>query len=332
MNLSSRILVTIAMMAIYIPAFAQSDVAFDNANDNAAFLRCGTKHPTPDQQKLIREQFAMLRANKAAKKPDGTPGGGNGGNGGGGGQDPVLPDAGSINISVVFHVITDDDGVGAVMESDIQTQIDVLNKAFAGEDQGEIGETTSYATPYRFTLDGITVTYDSDWYNNCRTSSVEEAMKTKLRVGDARTLNVYSCNPSGGVLGWATFPSWYASDPSYDGVVILTDSMPGGTAVNYNEGDTLTHEVGHWLGLWHTFQGGCNRTGDEIVDTSAERSPAYGCPYGRNSCSSPKTPGDDPIFNFMDYTDDSCMFEFTQGQAERAYEQSCFYRGLGECL
>jgi hypothetical protein len=86
----------------------------------------------------------------------------------------------------------------------------------------------------------------------------------------------------------------------------------------YDQGRTLTHEVGHYLGLFHTFEGGCSTsachtTGDRICDTASEANPEFGCPAGAVSCSS--TP--DPIHNYMDYTDDTCMTNFTQEQTRR---------------
>ena len=147
-------------------------------------------------------------------------------------------------------------------------------------------------------------------------SRAEREAKTALREGDDRTLNIYLSGLGGGLLGYAYFPQQGGnSKPWQDGVVVLNESIPGGSASNYDEGDTLPHEVGHWLGLYHTFQNGCSTAGDRVSDTPAEAYPGWGCPTGQDSCSADA--GVDPIENFMDYSYDDCMYAFTRGQAAR---------------
>ncbi len=207
-------------------------------------------------------------------------------------------------INVYFHVINNGTGIanGNVPDSMIQAQIAVLNDAYAG-------------TGWSFNLVSIDRTTNSTWY--AMGASAERDAKNALRQGTADDLNIYSANPGGGLLGWATFPSSYSGNPMNDGVVLLFSSLPGGSAAPYNLGDTGTHEVGHWMGLYHTFQGGCAGAGDSVNDTPAEKSPAFGCPVGRDSCPGKKALGIDPIENFMDYTDDACMDRFSAGQDTR---------------
>jgi hypothetical protein len=211
-----------------------------------------------------------------------------------------------VTIPTAFHVVTggSSPSQGNIPDQWITDQMDVINAAFL-----EMG--------YQFVLASVDRTENPDWYFGLDLGSPEEtAMKQTLAIDPSRFMNVYTVRPVGGILGWAYFPqSFPESDPRH-GVVLLDQSLPGGNAAPYNLGDTGTHEVGHYVGLFHTFQGGC-ADGDGVADTPAEASPAFGCPVGRDSC--PDQPGLDPIRNFMDYVDDSCMDEFTPGQAERSF-------------
>jgi Pregnancy-associated plasma protein-A len=218
-------------------------------------------------------------------------------------------------IDVYFHVINRGTGIanGDVPQDQITNQIGVLNAAFA-------------SSGWSFNLVSTSRTTNATWYTMGPGSAAEQQAKNTLHRGTADDLNIYTANPGGGYLGWATFPWSYTADPKDDGVVVLFSSLPGGTAAPYNLGDTATHEVGHWMGLYHTFQGGCNRNGDLVSDTPAEKSPAFGCPTGRDTCRQPHNPGLDPIQNFMDYTDDACMDRFSPGQDSRMDAMFTTYR------
>ncbi|HET7433637.1 MAG TPA: zinc metalloprotease [Thermoanaerobaculia bacterium] len=223
-------------------------------------------------------------------------------------------------IPVWVHVITAGSTfeLGNVPDSMIRDQIRVLDMTYAAH----LGGAWS---GFGFELAGITRTENADWFYMGISSAAEAAAKKALRRGDAGTLNIYLTD-GGGYLGWATFPSWYASNPSDDGVVIDFRSLPGGPYVNYSLGYTASHEAGHWLGLYHTFQYGCTPFNDAVLDTPAERSPARGCPIGRDTCVGSKSEGEDPIHNFMDYTYDACYTEFTPGQVERMQTAWVTYR------
>lgn len=249
-----------------------------------------------------REAALLARGDAKAKAAVGKPPGDGGG----------TPAVTGGTIDVYWHVINNGSGIanGDIPDSQISSQIAVLNDAYA--DGG-----------WSFRLVQTDRTTNASWYVAEPGTTAERQMKQALRRGSADDLNIYSNNPGSDLLGWATFPASYASNPTNDGVVLLFSSVPGGTAAPYNLGDTATHEVGHWMGLYHTFQGGCSKTGDYVADTAAERSPAYGCPTGRDTC---RAAGADPIHNFMDYTDDACMFEFTVGQDARMDAQFSTYR------
>ncbi|CAE6437807.1 unnamed protein product [Rhizoctonia solani] len=225
----------------------------------------------------------------------------------------------AATIQVYWHVVQAGTTLaqGNVPDSQITSSISALNSHYSG-------------SGLSFTLVGTDRTTNANWFNSAGpSSSYQTAMKTALRKGNAAALNVYTVGfksgSGAGLLGYATFPSSYSGAPRDDGVVILYSSVPGGSTTNYNQGKTLTHEVGHWLGLYHTFQGGCAAPGDSVDDTPPEASPASGCPTGRDTCSGG---GVDPIHNYMDYSYDSCMYEFTAGQITRLKSQIATYRGI----
>jgi len=235
------------------------------------------------------------------------------------GQEPSTANFGAT-IPVYIHVIRTGTAVaqGNVPDRWIRKQIDVLNLSYAGFYGG-------VDTGFSFALAGVDRTTNAKWFNMTPGGADEYKAKRDLRKGGADALNIYTVD-GGAYLGWAYFPSSYDNQPWIDGVIIAFGSMPGSTIPGYeayNLGFTATHEAGHWLGLYHTFQGGCNQNGDYVADTPAEKGPAFGCQVGRDTC---LQAGVDPIHNYMDYSDDACYFEFTAGQSERMQEQYLFFR------
>lgn len=261
---------------------ASTDESRAKSNVSAA-KRCATPHPSMKEQLDVDARLA--------------------------GQGPSRATTGPVTIPVYVHVVTNSTGGGNVSDAHIASQIAVLNSAYAGGTGGA-------ATRFNFVLAGTTRTANSTWFSCTLGSAAEQQMKNALRQGSADDLNIYF-NQAGGYLGWATFPNEYVGNPKRDGVVVHYASVPGGAFAPFNEGDTATHEVGHWLGVYHTFQNACFSPGDSVDDTPYERSEAYGCPTGRDTCKGKSNAGSDPIENFMDYTDDFCMYKFTAGQATR---------------
>jgi hypothetical protein len=222
-------------------------------------------------------------------------------------------------VPVYFHVVTDGT-IGALTTAQINAQIGVLNNTFAGGEGGA-------AAGFRFELAGVTRTDNADWFYAGPGGTNENSMKHALRQGGNDALNVYSTT-AGAYLGWAYLPSIVTKpgQAHLDGVVIDWESWLGTSTTyegRFDQGETGTHEVGHWLNLEHTFFGGCNAKGDFVDDTPAQKVPTSGCPEGKDTC---RAPGLDPIHNYMDYSFDSCYTGFTEGQVQRMRDAWLFYR------
>jgi len=267
---------------------------------------------------------------------------------------------GVYQIPVVFHVIHNGEAVGSgtnISYAAMQTQLDVLNEDFrrilgtngynthpSGADTeiefcmaqrrpngsafpvGENGVNRINRTTAGFSAPPFTTGYID---GTIKTYTFNGGVATAtLGWSPDRYLNIWVCNISGGVLGYAQFPEsplggmgCGTQSAATDGVVFLYSSI-GKSAVTgfpgpYNEGRTATHEIGHWLGLRHIWgDGGCT-VDDFCNDTPLAAAANFGCPVGTNSCTAAPDAGVDMIENYMDYTDDLCMNIFTNDQKMR---------------
>jgi hypothetical protein len=214
-------------------------------------------------------------------------------------------------IDVHVHIIRKDATNGDVADSAVAEQIAILDNAFRG-------------TGFSFRLATIDRTTSAAWFSMAPGSAAEKNAKFALRQGGARDLNLYTAEPGAGMVGYATFPADYTAAPNLDGVVMLHSAMPGGSSAPYNLGDQTVHQVGHWLGLYHTYQTACGDAGDMVSDTPSTNKPAFGCPVGRDTCGDDDSM--DAVRNYMDATDDACMNAFTDGQRQRVEHQFTAFR------
>jgi hypothetical protein len=218
---------------------------------------------------------------------------------------------------VRFHILHEGSN-GYLPDRQLKAQVALLNRAYAPAN-------------LEFKIADVGLHENSDWFRHEPGTDQEIEMKTELGKETARSLNVYTAEPGGGPLGYATFPWWYQSSPQLDGVVLHHASLPEASRPWVNQpwpfalGMTAVHEVGHWCGLYHTFQGGCEAPGDDIADTAYEEYSASGCPLNTPST----CPGETrfiPVENYMEYSDDSCMKQFTPQQYQRIKDMVGYYR------
>lgn len=287
-HMSRPVLLALALAACQAQAVTDDGAEIYEAD--RAELFCGTHEPTNAGKMSIEHQTARM--------PHGN---------------DLGPAGGVIDVHV--HIIRKDDiakgANGDVSNDAVDSQLRVLNAAFE-------------PTGFSFRLASIDRTTSATWFSMAPGSAAEKQAKFALRKGGARDLNLYTAEPGAGMVGYATFPVDYTAAPHLDGVVMLHSSMPQGASAPYNLGDQTVHQVGHWLGLYHTYQAACGDNGDLVSDTPATNAPAFGCPVGRDTCSNDDSM--DAVRNYMDATDDACMNAFTEGQRSRIDRQFTAYR------
>jgi hypothetical protein len=233
------------------------------------------------------------------------------------------PSVEKYRIPVVVHVIQDSNGDGNISNATIASQIDILNEDFlslpgtngAPGTDVQIKFYLATTDPLGNPTNGITRSINDTWFAD------DGEYWNTLAWDTHRYVNIYT-NSVGGALGYVPdLPQGGLAGNASDRVVILWSAFGRDSAGGppFDQGRTLTHEIGHYLGLEHTFFGGCASgdcytVGDLICDTSSQVTEGFGCPVGQNSC---PEDGLDSIHNYMDYSDDTCMTEFTPEQANR---------------
>ncbi|WP_250433352.1 zinc metalloprotease [Hanstruepera flava] len=267
----------------------------------------------PDLEQNMFDIEYNTRKFIAGKKGGNGNGNGNGGNGGDGGDGGTGGDnLGVIDIPVYVHVIYSNSNEN-ISDNQINSQMNVLNDDFRATNNDANQVPSEFASlvadsEITFSLAGVFR------HSNSRTSwGTNDAMKAAYPpITPSTHLNIWVCNIGGGILGYAQFPG---GPSSTDGVVISPQyfGTTGYVSAPFDEGRTATHEVGHYLNLRHIWGDGRCRQDDFVSDTPASDGPNYGCPsYPTVNCRS-----NDMTMNYMDYTNDACMYMFSEGQKTR---------------
>ena len=224
---------------------------------------------------------------------------------------------GVVEIPVVFNVLYRTTAQN-VSEAQLQSQIDVLNEDFAATN-ADYNLTQTYNSvksgniAVRFVLDQVIrrSTTKTSWSTN---DAMKKAGQGIAPTSPTTKLNIWVCNMGGGILGYAQFPG---GNSATDGVV-LDDNATGRTgtaAAPFHKGRTATHEVGHWMNLRHIW-GDASCGTDQVGDTPTHNTANYGCPAAGHKSTCSGTP-EEMTMNYMDYTDDACMYMFSLGQEAR---------------
>ena len=241
---------------------------------------------------------------------------------------PIENRAATRIIPVVFHVLHQN-GSENISKEQIQSAITQLNQDYSltNTDAGnlrsiftsvqanaEIEFRLANKDPQGNCTDGIVRIYSA--YTN---DGDDEDIKSVSRWPNTKYLNIWviksipSDEPGFITLGYAYLPDVVNWGPELDGIVMRSDRV-GTIGTSNGTGRTLTHEIGHYLGLDHTFSGGCSGSGDGVSDTPKAADANFGCDYNTNSCTNESPDKPDMIENYMDYSNDNCQVAFTNGQ------------------